>query len=76
MIRPRLFRKRRSGCDDCPILDKEKTPSPPPGTPISPASGPATGSFNGLHRLALCELPSRTLKQGLNLLGIDVPERM
>jgi arginyl-tRNA synthetase len=27
-------------------------------------------------RLALCELTSRTLKQGLNLLGIDVPERM
>jgi arginyl-tRNA synthetase len=27
-------------------------------------------------RLALCELTSRTLKQGLNLLGIEVPERM
>ncbi len=27
-------------------------------------------------RLALCELTSRTLKQGLDLLGIDVPERM
>jgi arginyl-tRNA synthetase len=27
-------------------------------------------------RLALCDLTSRTLKQGLNLLGIDVPERM
>ncbi len=27
-------------------------------------------------RLALCELTSRTLKQGLYLLGIDVPERM
>ncbi|MEY3897489.1 MAG: hypothetical protein RLZZ214_3010 [Verrucomicrobiota bacterium] len=27
-------------------------------------------------RLALCELTSRTLKQGLHLLGIDVPERM
>jgi arginyl-tRNA synthetase len=27
-------------------------------------------------RLALCELTSRTLKRGLNLLGIEVPERM
>jgi len=27
-------------------------------------------------RLALCELASRTLKQGLHLLGIEVPERM
>lgn len=27
-------------------------------------------------RLALCDLTSRTLKQGLYLLGIDVPERM
>ena len=27
-------------------------------------------------RLALCELTSRTLKQGLHLLGIEVPERM
>jgi arginyl-tRNA synthetase len=27
-------------------------------------------------RLALCDLTSRTLKQGLQLLGIDVPERM
>jgi arginyl-tRNA synthetase len=27
-------------------------------------------------RLALCELSSRTLKQGLYLLGIEVPERM
>ncbi len=27
-------------------------------------------------RLALCELTSRTLKQGLYLLGIEVPERM
>ncbi|NJR43308.1 MAG: hypothetical protein HC767_12280 [Akkermansiaceae bacterium] len=27
-------------------------------------------------RLALCELTARTLKQGLHLLGIDVPERM
>jgi arginyl-tRNA synthetase len=27
-------------------------------------------------RLALCDLTSRTLKQGLDLLGIDVPERM
>jgi arginyl-tRNA synthetase len=27
-------------------------------------------------RLALCDLTGRTLKQGLSLLGIDVPERM
>jgi arginyl-tRNA synthetase len=27
-------------------------------------------------RLALCDLTSRTLRQGLDLLGIDVPERM
>jgi arginyl-tRNA synthetase len=29
-----------------------------------------------LSRLALCELTSRTLQQGLQLLGIQVPERM
>ncbi|MEY2546189.1 MAG: arginyl-tRNA synthetase, partial [Verrucomicrobiota bacterium] len=27
-------------------------------------------------RLALCELSGRVLQRGLNLLGIEVPERM
>jgi arginyl-tRNA synthetase len=27
-------------------------------------------------RLALCELSARVLQRGLNLLGIDVPEKM
>jgi arginyl-tRNA synthetase len=39
--------------------------------PVLKAEEPTRSS-----RLALCELTSRTLKQGLNLLGIDVPERM
>jgi arginyl-tRNA synthetase len=39
--------------------------------PVLKAEEPARSS-----RLALCELTSRTLKQGLYLLGIDVPERM
>jgi arginyl-tRNA synthetase len=39
--------------------------------PVLKADEPTRSS-----RLALCELTSRTLKQGLYLLGIDVPERM
>ncbi|MBJ7423399.1 MAG: arginine--tRNA ligase [Akkermansiaceae bacterium] len=39
--------------------------------PVLKADEPTRSS-----RLALCELTSRTLKQGLHLLGIDVPERM
>lgn len=39
--------------------------------PVLKAEEPTRSS-----RLALCDLTSRTLKQGLNLLGIDVPERM
>lgn len=39
--------------------------------PVLKAEQPVRSS-----RLALCELTSRTLKQGLYLLGIDVPERM
>ncbi len=39
--------------------------------PVLKAEEPVRSS-----RLALCELTSRTLKQGLYLLGIEVPERM
>ena len=39
--------------------------------PVLKAAEPTRSS-----RLALCDLTSRTLKQGLHLLGIDVPERM
>jgi arginyl-tRNA synthetase len=39
--------------------------------PVLKAEEPTRSS-----RLALCELTSRTLKQGLYLLGIEVPERM
>ena len=39
--------------------------------PVLKAEEPTRSS-----RLALCDLTSRTLKQGLNLLGIGVPERM
>ncbi len=39
--------------------------------PVLKAEEPTRSS-----RLALCELTSRTLKQGLDLLGIEVPERM
>ena len=39
--------------------------------PVLKADEPTRSS-----RLALCELTSRTLKQGLYLLGLDVPERM
>ncbi len=39
--------------------------------PVLKAAEPIRAS-----RLALCDLTSRTLKQGLHLLGIDVPERM
>ncbi|GAA5131893.1 arginine--tRNA ligase [Luteolibacter yonseiensis] len=39
--------------------------------PVLKAEEPVRSS-----RLALCDLTSRTLKQGLSLLGIDVPERM
>ncbi len=39
--------------------------------PVLKAEEPTRSS-----RLALCELTARTLKQGLYLLGIDVPERM
>lgn len=39
--------------------------------PVLKAEEPTRSS-----RLALCDLTSRTLKQGLHLLGINVPERM
>ena len=39
--------------------------------PVLKAEEPARGS-----RLALCELTSRVLAKGLDLLGIKVPERM
>jgi arginyl-tRNA synthetase len=39
--------------------------------PVLKAAEPVRSS-----RLALCDLTSRTLKQGLHLLGIQVPERM
>lgn len=39
--------------------------------PVLKADEPARGS-----RLALCELTARTLRQGLDLLGIKVPDRM
>jgi arginyl-tRNA synthetase len=39
--------------------------------PVLKSEGPTRNS-----RLALCELTSRTLKTGLGLLGIEVPERM
>ena len=39
--------------------------------PVLKAEEPVRAS-----RLALCDLTSRTLKQGLDLLGINVPERM
>ena len=39
--------------------------------PVLKAPEPARGS-----RLALCELTARVLRQGLDLLGIGVPERM
>ncbi len=42
------------------------------GCPVLKAESPARRD----SRLALCELTSRTLKSGLNLLGIDVVERM
>jgi arginyl-tRNA synthetase len=35
------------------------------------AEGPSRG-----NRLALCGLSARTLRQGLNLLGIAAPKRM
>jgi arginyl-tRNA synthetase len=39
--------------------------------PVLKSEEPARGS-----RLALCELAGRTLRQGLELLGIKVPEKM
>jgi hypothetical protein len=46
--------------------------------PFFQPSGPANGSFNDRHLKSnfLAVSTSRTPKQGLNLLGIDVPERM
>ncbi|MFN2541356.1 MAG: DALR anticodon-binding domain-containing protein, partial [Chthoniobacterales bacterium] len=39
--------------------------------PVLKSEQPARSS-----RLALCQLTARTLRRGLTLLGIEVPERM